>query len=88
MNRKNTPLLILIFVALVIFMITSCTRPTPSTIETENNKLSKNSEYYNTNVFEYTYEGCEYIRIDGGANAWGAHKGNCKNPIHKENGSN
>ncbi len=86
MNKKNTPLLILIFVAFVIFMITSCNRSMPSAVKT--NELSKNSKYYDTNVIEYTYEGCEYIRIDVGKAVWGSHKGNCKNPIHKENGSN
>jgi hypothetical protein len=82
-------LFILIFIALVIFMLTSCGEtPKYKQPEPQNNELSKDSKYYNLNVEEYTYEGCEYIRINKGNSAWGSHKGNCKNPIHKENGSN
>jgi hypothetical protein len=44
--------------------------------------LSKDSPYYNTDVDEYTYEGCDYIRIGSIQHSWGSHKGNCKNPIH------
>ena len=37
--------------------------------------------YYQT----YTLDGCEYIEINGGTDhAWGTHKGNCKNSIHKK----
>jgi hypothetical protein len=32
----------------------------------------------------YLLDGCEYIEVNGGtSSAWGTHKGNCKNPIHK-----
>jgi hypothetical protein len=84
-------LFILIFAALVIFMLTSCGEAPQSQYKKpapQNNELSKDAEYYNLKVDEYTYEGCEYIRIDAGSAVWGSHKGNCKNPIHKENGSN
>lgn len=37
---------------------------------------------------KYAPKGCEYIVVNSGSSQWGAHKGNCKNPIHKENGSN
>jgi len=37
-----------------------------------------------TNVTEYTYQECEYIKVGIGTRAWGTHKGNCKNPIHKK----
>jgi hypothetical protein len=84
MNKKNTPLLILIFVAFVIFMVTSCDTTSSYKIpQPQNNELSKDSKYYNLTVQEYTYEGCEYIRINKGHDGWGSHKGNCKNPIHK-----
>ena len=33
---------------------------------------------------EYTYDGCQYVRFGYGDCAWGAHKGNCNNPIHKK----
>jgi hypothetical protein len=33
----------------------------------------------------YMLDGCEYIEVNGGtSSAWGTHKGNCKNSIHKE----
>jgi hypothetical protein len=90
MNRKNTPLLILIFVALVIFMLTSCgeaprnasPQPNPHRMELDNS-----SKYYDQNYKVYTLEGCEYIVVGVGKMQWGSHKGNCKNPIHKENGN-
>jgi hypothetical protein len=30
------------------------------------------------------YDSCEYVVAGRGKYQWGAHKGNCKNPIHKE----
>jgi hypothetical protein len=84
MNKKYNPLLILIFIALVIFMLTSCGEaPKHPKPQPQSNELSKDAEYYNLKVEEYTYEGCEYIRIDNGREAWGSHKGNCSNPIHE-----
>jgi len=44
--------------------------------------LSKHTENYHQRVTEYTYEGCEYIKVGYGKSIWGSHKGNCKNPIH------
>ena len=33
----------------------------------------------------YMLDGCEYIEVNGGTpSAWGTHKGNCKNSIHKK----
>lgn len=46
-------------------------------------ELSKDNENYYYRVVEYTYEGCEYIKIGYGKSIWGSHKGNCSNPIHK-----
>ena len=48
-------------------------------------ELTKDSENYHLNVREYTYEGCEYIKVGFGNDCWGSHKGNCKNPIHCNN---
>jgi len=46
-------------------------------------ELSKDSRYINSSVEEYTYQGCEYIVVGYPTDhCWGAHKGNCKNPIH------
>jgi hypothetical protein len=93
MNRKNTPLLILIFVALVIFMLTSCvqngTAKDPFAVEVaaKSTELDSTSEYYDKQYEVYTLEGCEYIVVGVGKMQWGSHKGNCKNPIHKENGN-
>ena len=37
-------------------------------------------------IEEITYDGCQYIGFFHGSKTdWGAHKGNCNNPIHKEN---
>lgn len=30
------------------------------------------------------FEGCEYVKFGGGDVIWGAHKGNCRNEIHKQ----
>jgi hypothetical protein len=30
------------------------------------------------------YDSCEYVVVGHGTRAWGSHKGNCKNPIHKD----
>ena len=95
MNRQNSPipLIIIILAALVIFMVTSCK---PENYKDPNNtnphkmELDNTSRYYDQNYTTYTLEGCEYIKVDVGNTTWGSHKGNCKNPIHKniQNGSN
>lgn len=46
-------------------------------------ELSKDNENYYYRVVEYTYEGCDYIKVGYGKSIWGSHKGNCQNPIHK-----
>jgi len=55
---------------------------------TKQNQIVKdtvlNGKYYYLAVKEYTYQGCQYIRVGYRAEVWGAHKGNCSNPIHKE----
>lgn len=94
MNRKNIPLFLLILAALVIFMVTSCAEngttkdPFAAEVEASSTKLDNTSEYYNQQYRVFTLEGCEYIKVDVGNTTWGSHKGNCKNPIHKENESN
>lgn len=92
MNKKNAPLLILILAALVIFMATSCVNK--ETIDEQvqlkrdlySQELDSTSEYYNKQYQIYTLEGCEYIVAGSGSSRWGSHKGNCKNPIHKQDG--
>ncbi len=46
-------------------------------------ELDTNSRFSNKNYQVFTLEGCEYIVVDYGSAKWGSHKGNCKNPIHK-----
>jgi hypothetical protein len=46
--------------------------------------LRQKSDDRHKNVTEFTYGGCEYIRVGYGQSAWGSHKGNCINPIHKK----
>lgn len=93
MNKENLPILAFLFSVLVIFVsVTGC----EGTVQVSNQQnqvpdqmeLDNNSEYYNQHYSIYTLEGCEYIKVDVGNTTWGSHKGNCKNPIHKQNGSN
>lgn len=51
-------------------------------------ELDSTSQYFDRDYRVYTLEGCEYILVGAGNFQWGSHKGNCKNPIHKENASN
>lgn len=67
---------------LLILVFASCqnqTRPVSEHVK----ELTPNSPFYNLNVDGYTYEGCEYIVVGPAGKTWGSHKGNCKNPIHK-----
>jgi hypothetical protein len=67
---------------MILITLVSCEEQKPQKeIPTE---LSKTTENYYQRVSEFTYEGCEYIKVGTGQNAWGSHKGNCKNPIHKK----
>ena len=53
-------------------------------VSCEEQKSQKEIPTELTNVTEITYQGCEYIKVGLGTRAWGTHKGNCKNPIHKQ----
>ena len=94
MNRQNSPipLIIVILAALVIFMVTSCKpdnyKDPHQNTSANRYELDSTSKYYDQRYRVYTLEGCEYIKVDVGNTTWGSHKGNCKNPIHKENASN
>jgi hypothetical protein len=55
-----------------------------SLVSCEEQKSQKEIPTEITNVTEYTYQECEYIQVGLGTRAWGTHKGNCKNPIHKK----
>jgi hypothetical protein len=95
MNRQNSPapLIIIILAALVIFMVTSCKPENykePNSTNPNRYELNSTSEYSDRAYRTYTLEGCEYIVVGFGSSAWGSHKGNCKNLIHKntQDGSN
>jgi hypothetical protein len=47
-------------------------------------ELDTTSIYSDQNYQIYILDGCEYIQIGYGSSRWGSHKGNCKNPIHKQ----
>jgi hypothetical protein len=72
---------------LTILLFRSCV------IEDSNSKkhtpvryLDKSSKYCNQQYDVYLLDGCEYIVVDAGSRQWGSHKGDCKNPIHLNNG--
>jgi len=75
-------------VALFSLLLEACEKQgiTINTERTEEVKgpdtLSRDSQYYSTYAKEYTYEGCDYVRVGTPRNFWGSHKGNCKNPVH------
>jgi len=77
----NLLLVLIIGIALGLFLI-SCDGQKPQTIEEPIGLRQKSDDRYK-NVTEFTYGGCEYIRVGYGQSAWGSHKGNCSNPIHK-----
>jgi hypothetical protein len=84
-NENNSPELLIVLIlgiALGLFLI-SCDKQ-PKVKEQPIGLRQKSDEHYK-NVTEFTYGGCEYIRVGYGQNAWGSHKGNCTNPIHKTN---
>jgi hypothetical protein len=67
---------------MILITLVSCEEQ-KSQIEEPIGLRQKSDEHYK-NVTEFTYGGCEYIRVGYGQNAWGSHKGNCINPIHKK----
>ena len=89
LELKNVKIFALITMAFFTILLEACEKQgvTVNTERTEEvidapDTLSKDSQYYTTHVEEYTYEGCDYIRVGSIDNRWGGHKGNCKNPIH------
>jgi hypothetical protein len=72
----------LIFIALFLFSCEGNIRVSTEPKEEPIGLRQKSDENFK-NVTEFTYGGCEYIRVGFGQNAWGSHKGNCTNPIHK-----
>ena len=70
----------LLFLIGLSFLV-SCYEQNPQQIE-EPIGLRQKSDDRHKNVTEFTYGGCEYIKVGYGQSAWGSHKGNCTNPIH------
>ena len=75
--------IILGFLLGIVFMSLVSCEEQKSQIE-EPIGLRQKSDDRHKNVTEFTYGGCEYIRVGYGQSAWGSHKGNCINPIHKK----
>jgi hypothetical protein len=71
-------------VGMLLVLLMSCEEQKSESVVEPRKELSKTTENYYQRVVEFTYEGCEYIRVGYGKSIWGSHKGNCKNPIHKQ----
>ena len=85
MGPEGKVLIAMILGFLLGMILISCDeKPRTKQIPKNPEVLSKESENYYQRVVEYTYEGCEYIKVGYGKSVWGSHKGNCKNPIHKK----
>ncbi len=76
---------ILITLMLLGSSLISCKEQESETVAEPPKELSKTTDNYYQRVTEFTYEGCEYIKVGYGKSIWGSHKGNCKNRIHKTN---
>jgi hypothetical protein len=79
-----------ILFSLLLIILAACKNNKKVTESSQKEKpnvyhLNVRSLRYDENYSIYTLEGCEYIVVDVGHSKWGSHKGNCKNPIHKNN---
>jgi hypothetical protein len=79
----------ILIISTVLICLSSCDdKPrgpkAPKAPESKILKLDSTSMYQDQNYKVYTLEGCEYIKVGFGRDAWGSHKGNCKNPIHQK----
>lgn len=88
MKAKNLLWLLLIAIVLVILAhLTSGCADDP-TVTVANPITTKTRVGYGCtfgNIGEITYDGCQYMFVYWGNATWGAHKGNCTNPIHMYN---
>jgi hypothetical protein len=83
--KKSIVLIGILSAFLLAINITSCNGTlTPRKPKGNKLELDSTSQYYDQNYRIYTLEGCEYIVGGYGKTQWGSHKGNCKNPIHRE----
>lgn len=76
-----------------VLIFTSCRIKSKKELESDTisqpiqiKELGTSSFYVDKYYQIYTLEGCEYVVVSPGNRgySWGTHKGNCKNPIHKE----
>jgi hypothetical protein len=85
---KNSNITIFAIVAsfwlIGIFAVSCDENRGPKAPESKILKLDSTSRYQDQNYKVYILEGCEYIKVGFGRDAWGSHKGNCKNPIHQK----
>lgn len=81
MRKIAAGIIILALIGTATVFLTGCEPHQKKTITVEVGEARTN---------EYVIEGCHYIgRLSGGNEAYFlTHKGNCPNPIHKENGTN
>jgi len=70
----------IIGIMIVLFMV-SCD-------DTPEYWKNQSDRYWDNNNIIVEVKGCEYICFYRGDATWGAHKGDCKNPIHQFNKSN
>jgi hypothetical protein len=79
-NKQQTAMKKLLLATLLIGMISGCEEPTTTTQSTEHSvKIGVSA----TKLKVVEIEGCEYFMGEYDRSALFAHKGNCKNPIHK-----
>ena len=67
---------------MILISLVSCEERKPQIKEPIGLRQQSDERY--KNVTEFTYGGCQYIKVGYGDCAWGSHKGNCSNPIHKK----
>jgi len=71
----------IIGIIIVLFMFVGCN-------QTPEHWKNQSDKYYDYSHMITEVNGCEYICFYRGDATWGAHKGDCKNPIHQFNKSN
>lgn len=64
------------YLLIFVLLIAGCKEKTVSVTDT-----GEMWGYTSIDVIEF--DGCEYVHFGSGEGSWGAHKGNCKNKIHK-----
>jgi len=77
MNKKVFLIIPVIIFTITTVVLNSCVEKVDSKSEIPNVLEAKN-------YIIYTLDGCEYVRFGFGQASWGGHKGDCSNPIHKE----